>query len=153
MKRYALIAALTLATALTGPALALADEGGAPSGRHGLHQQRFQQALGLSDDQMKAIRDVRARQRDAQRQVGRALGQAQRDLRQLALGGADDATVQAKITEIAGLHGQALKLRVDALREIAPILTDEQKQKFAQLRMHRPGHHRRPAGATPGTQS
>ena len=143
MTRYALITAVTLAAALTGPALTLADEAGAPPGRHGFHQQ-FQQALGLSDDQMTAIRDVRARQRDAQRQIGRSLGQAQRDLRQLALSGADDAAVQAKIAEIAGLHGQALKLRVDALREIAPILTDEQRQKFAQLQLHRPWHHRRP---------
>ncbi|MBI2493600.1 MAG: hypothetical protein HYV94_16100 [Candidatus Rokubacteria bacterium] len=76
-----------------------------------------------------------------------ALVRAQAELRQLALGGAADATVQAKIAEIEQLHRQSLELRVAALREMAPILSEEQRQKLAQ--MSRRPWHRRHHGPTP----
>jgi Spy/CpxP family protein refolding chaperone len=147
MTRAALIATLTLATALVAAGPVRADAPGVPPGGDG-HHQRLRQALGLSDAQAQAIREIRARQRDAARQVRRALATAERELRGLALGGADDATVQAKIAEIEGLHGQALRLRVDALREIAPILSEEQKQTLGQ---RAPGH-RRHRGHAPGAR-
>ena len=105
--------------------------------------QRFQQRYDLSDDQLKAFQAANAKYRDARRQIAISLRQAQTDLRQLALNGADEATLQAKRAEVQQLLGQALDLRVKVLQEVGPVLTQEQRDKFAQ-----PGpthfRHRRP---------
>jgi Spy/CpxP family protein refolding chaperone len=105
-----------------------------------------QRKLGLTDAQMQTIRDVWARQREAARPLFQALGRAERDLRQLALGGADDAAIRAKAAEIEGLQSQLRDLRVSALREIGPVLSEEQRKtlgKAAGWRWHR--RHRAPA--------
>jgi Spy/CpxP family protein refolding chaperone len=85
---------------------------------------------------MKAIREARERHRDEYRQIATALHQLQVDVRQLALNGGAESEIQAKNAELQRLWGQALDLRVKSLQEIAPILTPEQRAKFAQL-----GHH------------
>jgi Spy/CpxP family protein refolding chaperone len=146
MKRHALTAAVLLFTGLLGPGAVLADTPtGKPVRAYGQH---FQQRLGLTDAQMQSIRDIWTRQMPAARQVWQSLGKARQDIRQLALGGADDATIRAKMTEIDGLQSQALQIRVATLREIAPLLNDEQKQKFSQMSERR--GHRRPRQAPQG---
>ncbi len=150
MKRYATLTVLGLALGLLGPATVLADQANpSTDGKPGYHQ-RFQEKLGLSDDQMAKIREVWQRQRDTARPVYQALRLAHQQLRGLALNGANDDAIRTKLAEIEGLQGQALQLRVNALREISPILTDEQRQKFAQLSMGPHRHHRRPAPAPQG---
>lgn len=54
--------------------------------------------------------------------------------------------VQPKATEVEGIQSQLLQLRVNALREMAPLLSEEQRQKLAQMNPRR-GHwrHRGPA--------
>jgi Spy/CpxP family protein refolding chaperone len=143
MRRFARFTVPAVLVALMlGSGIALADSPKAvPAGVAG---HGFQQRLGLTDDQMKAIRGIRERQRPAARQIHQSLAQANRDLRRLALTGADDATIHAKATEIEGLQGQALQLRVTGLREMAPLLNDDQKMKLQQMpdgRGHR-GRHR-----------
>jgi Spy/CpxP family protein refolding chaperone len=142
--------ALAFAVSMAGP-LTSADAG---QGRHradigkshGMYS-RLQERLGLTDDQVKAIQDIHARQGESRKQLGQALRQAQTDLRQLALnGGADDA-VQAASAEVEKLLGQMVQLRVKALQEMAPHLTPEQREKLAQLGpgayMGRRGHFQR----------
>lgn len=150
MKRYAFLTALALAVGLLGPAAALADQANPPAdgkpGHHQRFQQRFQEKLGLTDDQMTKIREVWKNQRDTARPVYQALRLANQQLRELALNGDPGNAIPAKLAEIEGLQGQALQLRVNALKEIGPLLTDEQRQKLAQMSpmgWHR--HHRRPA--------
>jgi Spy/CpxP family protein refolding chaperone len=146
MRHYGSLATLALVAVLFGSGPVLADAPGASGPRHGAGQ-RFQQELGLTDSQAQALREIRERQRGATRQVWGALVRAQAELRQLALGGAADAAVQAKIAEIEQLHRQSLELRVAALREMAPILSEEQRQKLGQMSL-RPWH-RRHHGPTP----
>jgi len=98
---------------------------------------RLQQRLGLSDEQVTAIREVQDRNRDARVQVFKSLRQAQAQLRELALNSTDDAALQQKTADVQSLMGQAVQLRVQTLREIAPILTPEQREKFAQMRFWR----------------
>jgi len=155
MKRYAFLTVLGLALGLLGPAAALADQANpSTDGKPRYHQkgqQKFQEKLGLTDDQMTRIREVWQRQRAAARPVFQALRVANKQLRELALNGANDDAIRAKLAEIEGLQGQALQLRVNTLREISPLLTDEQRQKLAQLSPmggHR--HHRRPAQVPQG---
>ena len=150
MKRYAFLTVLGLALGLLGPAAVLADQSTPPAdGRPG-HHQRFQEKLGLTDDQMAKIREIWHRQRDTARPVFQALRLANQQLRELALNGAADGVIQAKLAEIEGFQSQALQLRVKVLREISPLLTDEQRQKFAQMSPMGWRHHRRPAQVPQG---
>jgi Spy/CpxP family protein refolding chaperone len=107
---------------------------------HHRMERRFQERLGLSDDQMKAIREVHQRQAPTSRQVWQQLRQAQQELRRLALAGGDESAVAAKAGEVKNLLAQMVDLRVNARREIAQILTPEQRQKLASL--HFGGHRR-----------
>lgn len=95
--------------------------------------QRLQQNLGLTDDQVTQIRAIHQGQRDARRQLWQSVRQAQRDLRQLALNDGDASALAAKKTELAQLQAQGLDLRVQALQQIGPILTAEQRDKLAQM--------------------
>ena len=114
---------------------------------------RFQQQLGLSDDQMQAIRDVHARHAASGKQVWRSLRQAQFELRQLALNGGDQAAIQAKTSEVTQLMSQSIGMRVASLQEISPILTPEQRAKFAQIGPWMFGHRggRAPQGPPPSS--
>ena len=117
----------------------------APAPRaHGMD--RMKQRLGLSDDQATAIRAAFERHRDEQKQAWQSLRTAQAELRQLALNGSD---VTAKTAEVQQLLNQTVALRVKVLQEIGPVLTPEQRAKFAQAQFH-PGmrHHRRGPAAT-----
>ena len=87
--------------------------------------------------------EVIHRQCDEQKQARKTLHTAQSELRQLALNGGDTT---AKTAEVQQLLGQTIALRVKVLQEIGPILTPEQRVKFAQAH-GRPGmgrHHKAP---------
>ena len=101
----------------------------------------MQKRLGLTDDQMTAIRAAYQKHRDEQRQAWQALRTAQGELRKLALDGGDASAISAKTAEVQQLLGQTVAVRVKVLQEIGPILTPEQRVKFAELRAH-PGMHR-----------
>jgi Spy/CpxP family protein refolding chaperone len=140
-KGFRALLGLGLAVALTtstASAWADASQAGAPATSHG--QQRFQQRLGLSDEQMAAIKEVAARHADERKQLWQALRDARSELRQAALNGGD---VKGKAAVLAGLVGQIAELRATTLQEIAPILNQEQRDAIAKMgpRLHR---HRAP---------
>ena len=141
-RRTALAVSLVALLAGTGAAYAQTTQGQTPAPReHGMN--RMQQRLGLTNDQVTAIRTAFERHRDEQKQAWKTLHTAQAELRQLALNGADTT---AKAAEVQQLLGQTVTLRVKVLQEIGPILTPEQRVKFAQAPYH-PGmgrHHGAP---------
>jgi Spy/CpxP family protein refolding chaperone len=110
-------------------------------GRHAMGS-RLQERLGLTDEQMTAIREIHQRQAEAGKQVWQQVRQARSELRRLALNGADDATLATKATEVKTLLGQLVDLRVSTLRQISPILTPEQREKLATLEYGRHGRSR-----------
>jgi Spy/CpxP family protein refolding chaperone len=119
---------------LATAAIAAAEE--APASRQGWEQRmlaRMQQQLGLTDEQVTAIRTVQERYRDVRAQVFASLQQAQMQLRRLAVIGDDEAALEAKAAEIQSLIARSLQLRVRTLREVAPLLTPEQREKFARM--------------------
>jgi Spy/CpxP family protein refolding chaperone len=118
-----------LAVAL-GSAMLLAAA--APASAHG-RLDRLQSQLELTDDQVKAIQEIHARDAEPRRQLFRTLHQAQADLRRLALSNADPTAIQQKEAEIAALQAQSLQLHVRRLQEIAPLLTPEQRDRLAQM--------------------
>lgn len=129
------LVALSLVGLLAGTGVALAQDtqgSAAPTNRgHGMG--RLQQRLGLTDDQVKAVKAAYEKRREEQKQAWQALRVAQTDLRQLALNGGDTA---AKAAEVQQLLGQTVAVRVKVLQEIGPILTPEQRVKFAELGSH-----------------
>jgi hypothetical protein len=133
---WALVAAL-------GSAVLLASAG--PASARGWLE-RLQTKLELNDDQMKAIQAIHDRDADTQRQLFRAMHQAQADLRRMALNTADPTAIQQKEAEVAGLMAQSLQIRTRHLQEIAPLLTQEQRDRLAAMQMGpgkgRPGHGR-----------
>jgi Spy/CpxP family protein refolding chaperone len=107
---------------------------------------RLQQSLGLTDEQVKAIQEVNGRYAESRKQTWQTLRQKQRELRQMALNGSDPAAIHAKTAEVAQLLSQAITLRVQSLQEIAPLLTQEQRNKLAQMG---PAMHWRRGGQQP----
>jgi Spy/CpxP family protein refolding chaperone len=126
-----IVAALVASSVLTPATVTHAQQPPAPQGARMFS--RLQQNLGLTDDQVNQIRTVFQQQRDARRQLGQTMRQAQTDLRQLLLNaGAADA-ITAKKAQVAQLMAQGLDLRVQTLQQIGPILTQEQRDKLVQL--------------------
>jgi len=136
-----------LAGALSG--LVILASGATPSEAHlarrvaPIERQALQADLGLTEEQVKAIREVHARHWQSMRETVRALREARRSLREMALAEADEGSFTAKATEVRELAGQILEARVRTLREVARVLTPEQREKLRELRSLRP-HRRAP---------
>ena len=136
----------TRAVALAVTAILVASTAAVAGGPHGRMKHRsfegaLQKHLGLSDQQAQAIREVHVRQAEARKQHAQALRQAQTDLRQLVLSDGDGGAIEAKKAEVARLLAESVEMRVDTLRQIGPILTPEQREKYAQG-WHGRGRHR-----------
>jgi Spy/CpxP family protein refolding chaperone len=101
----------------------------APIERSALREQ-----LGLTDDQVTAIKEARARNWESMRETVRALREARRAFRELVLADADEAAFAAKAAEVRELSGQVLEARARTLQEVARILTPEQREKLRELR-------------------
>ena len=127
-----LVASLLVASILTTATVTHAQQQPPPS-RGDRMFARLQKNLGLSDAQVTQIRGIFQQQRDAHRQLGQTLRQARTDLRQLALNSGDATAIAAKKAEVAQLMSHGLDLRVQALQQIGPILTQEQRDKLAQM--------------------
>jgi Spy/CpxP family protein refolding chaperone len=147
MRRAPILRAVTLflTTILVAATAAYAAE--PPTGAHHRSwESRLQQKLGLRDDQVQAIRQIHQSQAETRKQHGQALRQAQAELRRLVLSEADQPSIEAKQAEVQQLIAQSVAMRVKTLQQIVPLLTPEQRQKYAEM-MEKGGHvrhHRRP---------
>jgi Spy/CpxP family protein refolding chaperone len=101
----------------------------APIERSALREQ-----LGLTDDQVKSIREIRERHWQSMRETVQALREARRALREMVLSDADEATFSAKAAEVKELMGQVLEARARTLQEVSRVLTPEQREKLRELR-------------------
>ena len=137
------VVALSLVGLLAGTGVALAEQDAQRPAAHAHGMARLQQHLGLTDEQVTAIKTAYERHWEERKQAWQALGAAQADLRQAALSNADTS---AKMGEVQRLMGQTITLRVQVLQEIGSVLTPEQRAKFAQIDFHRGmRHHRGPS--------
>jgi len=126
--------AATLATT-TAAAWADAPQTGTPTSPQGHH--RFQERLGLTDQQVAAIKEVNARHSGERKQLGQSLRDARNELKLAALNGGD---VKGKAAVVTALVGQMTELHATTLQEIAPILTPEQRDAMAKMNLR--GHYR-----------
>ncbi len=137
------VVTLLAVTTLAGSTLALAAEPSQTHPRYHAWEQRLQQRLGLTDQQVQAIREIRARDAEARKQHWQALRTARAELRRLVLIEANQALVEAKQTEVQQLLAAGLERRVKMLQEITPLLTPEQREALAQLAEKRGRYHHR----------
>jgi Spy/CpxP family protein refolding chaperone len=143
MRHVAVLRAVTMFLAATLAAGTVAYAAEAPQGTtpHSW-ETRLQQQLGLRDDQVKAIREIREREAPGWKQHWAELGQARKDLRKLILSEADQATIDAKHAQVQQLMAEGLTKRVNTLKEITPLLTPEQREKFTAMMEQGRHHHR-----------
>jgi len=136
-------------TLFVGVAAYAADPPATTDQHRQAYESRLQQKLGLTADQVQKLRDIHTRDFAAQKQNWQALRQAQSELRRLALNGADNATLQAKETEVQNLMTQSLQARVNGLKEVGAVLTPDQREAYAKMMDSPRGHgHRHPKPAT-----
>jgi Spy/CpxP family protein refolding chaperone len=131
-----------LAAALSG--LVILAGGGTTSQAHPgrrvvpIERRALQVELGLTEDQVKAIRDIHARHRESMRETWQALREARRLLQDMTLSETDEATFNTKAAEVRELASQLVEARIQTLQEVAGVLTPEQRAKLRELRPHRP---------------
>jgi Spy/CpxP family protein refolding chaperone len=106
-----------------------------------IERSELRDQLGLTEDQIKQIREIRARHWQSMRETVRMLRDARRSLREMVLSDTDEATFLAKAAEVKELSGQVVEARARTLQEVARVLTPEQREKLRELRplhLHRP---------------
>ena len=134
MRRVAVMRAVTMFLAATLAAGTVAYAAETPQGTTPRSwETRLQQKLGLRDDQVQAIREIREREAPGWKQHWMALGQARSELRKLILSEADQASIDAKHAQVQQLMAEGLAKRINTLKEITPILTPEQREKFTAM--------------------
>jgi len=106
--------------------------------RHGEH--KFQERLGLTDEQVAAIKEINGRRAAERKQIAQSLRQARVELREAALNGGD---VKTKADAVTTLVGQMTELHASTLQEISPILTPEQREAMAKISHGKHRHHHR----------
>ena len=127
-----IVAALIASGVLTATTVTYAQQPPAPQGHRMFSG--LQRNLGLTDDQVNSLAFESEK--------------VQTELRQLVLNGGDANAIAAKKAQVAQLIGQGLDMRIQTLQQIGPILTQEQRDKLAQLgpgAMWRGHRHHKPA--------
>jgi Spy/CpxP family protein refolding chaperone len=109
--------------------------------RHGAH--KLQERLGLTDEQVAAIKEINDRRAAERKQLAQSLRQARAELKEAALNGGD---VKAKTAAVTALVAQMTEMHASTLQEISPLLTPEQREAMAKMshERHRHHHHRGP---------
>jgi periplasmic protein CpxP/Spy len=132
MTRQVLLAAAVLGV---GASVVAALPRGQGPGPRGDRVTRMKQELGLTDEQVSKLADIReARQRDAIRHRA-DMEVARLDLQRLLHSAAvDRKAVDAKVKEISDLQSAGLRARVDTMLAMHEVLTPEQRQKWQALR-------------------
>jgi Spy/CpxP family protein refolding chaperone len=135
----------TLITAQAGTGTAPDAQPAPGQKRYGHWPSRLKQDLALTDDQASQIGQVFQRSMQTARPHYQAIRAARAELRRLVLTEADQASIQAKEAELQQLLARTVQMRVQTLKEITPILSPEQREKFAQMEQggRFGGHHRR----------
>ena len=125
-----LAAALNLGGWTATPSLAADDA--APASPRGRIAQRLAEKLNLTDDQKAQIKSVLRGEKDTLLPLLGRLHDARKALRAaIHAGDANETSVRAAAAKVAAVEGDLAVERMKIYGKIAPILTDEQRQKIA----------------------
>jgi len=125
-----LAAALNLGGWTATPSLAADDA--APASPRGRIAHRLAEKLNLTDDQKAQIKSVLRGEKDTLLPLLGRLHDARKALRAaIHAGDANETSVRAAAAKVAAVEGDLAVERMKIYGKIAPILTDEQRQKIA----------------------
>ena len=125
-----LAAALNIGGWMATPSLAA--DGVAPASPRGRISQRIAEKLNLTDDQKAQIKTVLSSEKDALVPLLGQLHDARKALRAaIHASDANETSVRAAAARVAAVEGDLAVERMKIYGKIAPILTDEQRQKIA----------------------
>jgi Spy/CpxP family protein refolding chaperone len=126
------LAALLVAGSLVATKAFAADNDATPASGRVL--QRIADKLDLTADQRSQIKTVFAGEKDTLKPLLANLHDARVDLRAaIRAKDATEASVRAASTKVAGVESDLAVERLKLFGKIAPILTDEQRQKLADM--------------------
>jgi periplasmic protein CpxP/Spy len=125
-----LAAALNIGGWMATPSLAA--DGVAPAFPRGRISQRIAEKLNLTDDQKAQIKTVLSGEKDVLMPLLGQLHDARKALRAaIHASDANETSVRAASARVAAVEGDLAVERMKIYGKIAPILTDEQRQKIA----------------------
>lgn len=149
MKRLSLIAVAVIAAVGITTSVYAQPAGGAGQGRG----PGF--GMMLNDEQRNTLRSAMEKQQDQFNQLNEKLQAAQKEFMQAVLAAKqDEKVIKEKADAVAKIQSEILVLRAKAFGEVAPSLSQEQKDqlinsRFGIMMMQGPGFMRGP-GAAPG---
>jgi Spy/CpxP family protein refolding chaperone len=110
----------------------LAADGAAPASPRGRIFQRIAEKLNLTDGQKAQIKTVLSSEKDALVPLLGQMHDARKALRSaIHASDANETSVRAAAARVAAVEGDLAVERMKIYGKIAPILTDEQRQKIA----------------------
>lgn len=144
MKRIKLIAATALlfgSAAMAVPGFAGDKEGwkhhGLHGHGHGHNGKHLETILDLTDAQKETLKAQRETQKDAREAQRDKIADAREALAGAVEAGANDAELAALTDTLGKLHAEQLLAGAKAHKAFVAVLTDEQKQKLADLKSKR----------------
>jgi len=130
-----LAATLAVGGLTTGKIFAAESTAAAPAGKSLL--QRIADKLDLSEDQRSQIKSVLDDEKDVLAPLLSAAHDARKNLRAaIRAGDATEASVRAAAAKVGSAEADLAVERMKLYGKIAPILTDAQRQQFAELQQH-----------------
>ena len=125
------LAAAVVAGGLAATKIFAADNSSATTARGQIFQ-RIAEKLNLTADQKSQIKTILTGQRDTLQPLLAALHEARENLRTaIRAGDATKASVRAASAKVAAAESDLAVERMKIYGKIAPVLTDEQRQKIA----------------------
>jgi Spy/CpxP family protein refolding chaperone len=130
----ATIAAIAIGGLITAKTFAADNSAPATSPLRGQILQRIAEKLNLTDDQKSQIKTTLAGEKDTLKTLLGQLHDARKNLRAaIQAGDANENSVRAASAKVASVESDLAVERMKLFGEIAPVLTDEQRQQISDL--------------------
>jgi periplasmic protein CpxP/Spy len=130
-------AAIIVGGLTTTRALAAEDSTPASMPMRGQILERIAVALNLTDEQKSQIRAILSGEKDTLKTLFARLHYARKDMRAaIQASGANEASVRGAAAKVAVVEADLAVERMKLYGKIAPVLTDEQRQKISDFTQH-----------------
>jgi Spy/CpxP family protein refolding chaperone len=125
-------AAIIVGGLFTTKSLAADDSAPPTTPLRGQILKRIAEKLNLTDDQKSQIKAVLSGEKDTLKTLLTQLHDARKDMRAaIQASGANETSVRAAATKVASVEADLAVERMKLYGKIAPVLTDEQRQKIS----------------------
>ncbi|MEM7552869.1 MAG: Spy/CpxP family protein refolding chaperone [Cyanobacteria bacterium P01_A01_bin.84] len=106
-------------------------------GRGGGKMKKMLEQLNLTTEQQEQIKSIREKYKEGNQGLRQQIREAKKEMQSLMASEASDNDLRAKHKSIQGLKQQMGEKRFDMMLEIRQVLTQEQRQKLAEMKQQR----------------